>query len=159
MTLSLCLLMVALVRCCGTKILMALLGRKKMNTLFLFKVVVYVMKQISPFLWGLLPTLWHNNSWKNDDFFNAKTELKLLIHYCEVSWLNPCCLTFKEAGSQPQNLALVDQLPSSKVSFLGLCSKMQIMPIKNLNIKKVVPQFLWFFRLKCWFKGQITSRI
>ena len=36
-----------------------------------------------------------------------------------------------------------------KVSFLDLCSKMQIIPIKNLNIKKVVPQFLWFFRLKC----------
>ena len=34
----------------------------------------------------------------------------------------------------------------TKVSFLGLCSKMQIIPIKNLNIKKVVPQFLWFFR-------------
>ena len=48
---------------------------------------------------------------------------------------------------------------STKVSFLGLCSKMQIIPIKNLNIKKVVPQFLWFFRLKCWFKGQIISRI
>ena len=46
-----------------------------------------------------------------------------------------------------------------KVSFLGLCSKMQIIPIKKLNIKKVVPQFLWFFRLKCWFKGQIISRI
>jgi len=47
----------------------------------------------------------------------------------------------------------------AKVSFLGMCSKMQIIPIKNLNIKKVVPQFLWFFRLKCWFKGQIISRI
>ena len=46
-----------------------------------------------------------------------------------------------------------------KVSFFGMCSKMQIIPIKNLNIKKVVPQFLWFFRLKCWFKGQIISRI
>ena len=38
---------------------------------------------------------------------------------------------------------------SSKVIFFGLCSKMQIIPIKNLNIKKVVPQFLWFLRLKC----------
>ena len=37
----------------------------------------------------------------------------------------------------------------SKVSFLGLCSKMQIIPTKNLNIKEVVPPFLWFFRLKC----------
>ena len=47
----------------------------------------------------------------------------------------------------------------SKVVFFGLCSKMQIIPIKKLNIKKVVPQFLWFFRLKCWLKGQIISRI
>ena len=47
----------------------------------------------------------------------------------------------------------------NKVSFFGLCSKMQIIPIKNLNIKKVVLQFLWFFRLKCWFKGQTISRI
>ena len=47
----------------------------------------------------------------------------------------------------------------AKVSFFGMCSKMQIIPIKNLNIKKVVLQFLWFFRLKRWFKGQIISRI
>ena len=47
----------------------------------------------------------------------------------------------------------------SKVSFFGLCSKMQIIPIKNINIKKVVLQFLWFFRLKCGFKGQTISRI
>ena len=26
-----------------------------------------------------------------------------------------------------------------KESFFGMCSKMQIIPIKNLNIKKVVP--------------------
>ena len=50
-------------------------------------------------------------------------------------------------------------LDFTKVSFFGMCSKMQIIPIKNLNIKKVVPQFLWFFRLKCRFKGQIISRI
>jgi hypothetical protein len=47
----------------------------------------------------------------------------------------------------------------AKVSFFGLCSKMKIIPIKNFNIKKVVLQFLPFFRLKCWFKGQTISRI
>ena len=31
-----------------------------------------------------------------------------------------------------------------KVSFFGLCSKMQIIPIKNLNIKTWFIQFLWF---------------
>ena len=41
------------------------------------------------------------------------------------------------------------KIKTAKVSFFGMCSKMQIIPIKNLNIKKVVPQFLWFFRLKC----------
>ena len=56
-------------------------------------------------------------------------------------------------------ICFIRKRPSTKVSFFGMCSKMQIIPIKNLNIKKVVPQFLWFFRLKCWFKGQIISRI
>ena len=36
---------------------------------------------------------------------------------------------------------------------------MKIIPIKNFNIKTCFIQFLWFFRLKCWFKGQIISRI
>ena len=38
---------------------------------------------------------------------------------------------------------------SAKVSFFGLCSKMQMIPIKKLNIKTCFIQFLWFFRLKC----------
>ena len=37
----------------------------------------------------------------------------------------------------------------AKVSFFGLCSKMQIISIKKLNIKTCFIQFLWFFRLKC----------
>ena len=37
----------------------------------------------------------------------------------------------------------------TKVSFFGQCSKMQIIPIKKLNIKTCFIQFLWFFRLKC----------
>ena len=36
---------------------------------------------------------------------------------------------------------------------------MQIFPIKNFNVKTCFIQFLWFFRLKCWFKGHIISRI
>ena len=41
----------------------------------------------------------------------------------------------------------------------GLCSMMQLIPIMKFNIKTCFIQFLWFFRLKCWFKGQIISRI
>ena len=47
----------------------------------------------------------------------------------------------------------------SKVSFFGQCSKMQLIPLQNIIIKTCFIQFLWFFRLKCWFKGQIISRI
>ena len=36
-----------------------------------------------------------------------------------------------------------------KVSFFGQCSKMQLIPFKNFNIKTCFIQFLWFFRLKC----------
>ena len=36
---------------------------------------------------------------------------------------------------------------------------MQIIPLKKFNIQTCFFQFLWFFRLKCWFKGQIISRI
>ena len=46
-----------------------------------------------------------------------------------------------------------------KVSFFGQCSKMQLIPFKNSNIKTWFIQFLWFFRLKCRFKGQIISCI
>ena len=46
----------------------------------------------------------------------------------------------------------------TNVSFFGLCSKMQIIPIKKLNIKTCFIQFLWVFWLKCWFKGQMISR-
>ena len=37
----------------------------------------------------------------------------------------------------------------AKVSFFGLCSKMQMIPIKKHNIKTCFIQFLWFFKLKC----------
>ena len=49
---------------------------------------------------------------------------------------------------------------STKVSFFHQwCSKMQLIPLKKIIIQTCFFQFLWFFRLKCWFKGQIISRI
>ena len=47
----------------------------------------------------------------------------------------------------------------AKVSFFGQCNKMQKIPLKNFNIQTCFIQFLCFFSLKCWFKGQIISRI
>ena len=50
-------------------------------------------------------------------------------------------------------------LSITKVSFFRQCSKMQLIPLQNFIIKTCFIQFLWFFRLKCWFKCQIISRI
>ena len=47
----------------------------------------------------------------------------------------------------------------NKVSFFLQCSKMQIIPLKKIIIQTCFFQFFWFFKLKCWFKGQIISRI
>ena len=46
-----------------------------------------------------------------------------------------------------------------KVSFFGECTKMQLITSQNLSIQACFSQFLWFFSLKCWCKGQIISRI
>ena len=47
----------------------------------------------------------------------------------------------------------------TKVSFFGQCSKMQSIPLKKFNIQICFFEFLWFFKSKCWSKGQIISRI
>ena len=48
---------------------------------------------------------------------------------------------------------------STKVSFFHQCSKMQLIPLKKFIIQTCFFQFLWFFRLKCWFQGLIIPRI
>ena len=47
----------------------------------------------------------------------------------------------------------------SKVSFFLRCSKMQLISLKKFKFQTCSFQFLWFCRLKCWFKGQIISKI
>ena len=36
---------------------------------------------------------------------------------------------------------------------------MQFITFQNFHIQTWFSQFLWFFSLKCWFKGQMISRI
>ena len=36
---------------------------------------------------------------------------------------------------------------------------MQFITFQNFHIQTCFSQFLWFFSLKCWFKGQMISRI
>ena len=47
----------------------------------------------------------------------------------------------------------------SKVIFFYQCSKMQFITFQNFHIRTCFSQFLWFFSLKCWFKGQMMSKI
>ena len=47
----------------------------------------------------------------------------------------------------------------TKVSFFVQCTKVQLITLQNCNIQTFFSQFLWFFSVKCWFKGQIISRI
>ena len=47
----------------------------------------------------------------------------------------------------------------TKVRCLYQCSKMQFITFQNFHIQTWFSQFLWFFSLKCWFKGQMISRI
>ena len=43
--------------------------------------------------------------------------------------------------------------------FFYQCSKMQFITFQNFHIRTCFSQFLWFFSLKCWFKGQMMSKI
>ena len=36
---------------------------------------------------------------------------------------------------------------------------MQLITFQNFHIQTCFSQFLWFFSLKCWFKGQMMSRV
>ena len=45
-----------------------------------------------------------------------------------------------------------------KVSFFVQCIKKQLITLQNFHIQTCFSQFLWIFRLECWFKGQIISR-
>jgi len=47
----------------------------------------------------------------------------------------------------------------TKVFFFHQCSKMQFITFQNFHIQTCFCQFLCFFSLKCWFKGQMMSRI
>jgi len=54
---------------------------------------------------------------------------------------------------------LKDYYYINKVRCLYQCSKMQFITFQNFHIQTWFSQFLWFFSLKCWFKGQMMSKI
>ena len=48
---------------------------------------------------------------------------------------------------------------NTKVSFFDQCIKKQSITLQNFHIQTCFSQFLWFFSLKWWFKGQMMSKI
>ena len=60
-------------------------------------------------------------------------------------------LNYDEGKIYPQDEEFAFEIlkKDAKVCFFHQCSKMQIIPIKKLNIQTCFFQFLWFFRLKC----------
>ena len=50
------------------------------------------------------------------------------------------------------------EILSPKVSFFVQCTN-QLITLQNFNIETSFSQFLWFFSLKCGFKGETISRI
>ena len=54
---------------------------------------------------------------------------------------------------------LIFEIFIAKVFFFLQCSKMQLITFQKFHIQTCFIQFLWFFSLKCWFKGQMMSRI
>ena len=47
----------------------------------------------------------------------------------------------------------------SKVSFFVQCTKKRLITLQKFNIQTCFSQFLWFFSLRFWLKGQMISRI
>ena len=60
--------------------------------------------------------------------------------------------------SQPYLLNHI-KIEYTKVNFFVQFTKMELITFQTLNIQTCFSQFLWLFSLKCWFKGQIISRI
>ena len=80
------------------------------------------------------------------------TNENILRYWCWRSsscWEN-CFTVIKE------NLHIID---ISQVSFFVQCIKKRLITNQNVNIQTCSSQFLWFFSLKCWFRGQIISRV
>ena len=76
---------------------------------------------------------------------------------CKAIWYsdwNPARMTV-----QLCNLGYSRLTEPVKVRCLDQCSKMQFITFQNFHIQTWFSQFLWFFSLKCWFKGQMISRI
>ena len=77
--------------------------------------------------------------------FSKRQSFKNKLNLIVTSFSLACFIYILDSSNSSSTTFWTDQFgSSSKVSFFVLCSKMQIIPIKNLNIKKVVLQFLPF---------------
>ena len=117
--------------------------------------------------------LGHCTSVSSAEFYITKmsTRLKFSSHQrTMVQWKKTSVLSLNSWGCwwvSHERSRLLMCVPSqlcwgssyAKVSFFCECTKMQLITSQNFNIQTCFSQFLWYFILKCWFKGQKISRI
>ena len=94
-------------------------------------------------------------------FYFSENFLVIFRFFFKICWktvLNRKIIPFLSFKKLYQ-LEILSSRNCTKVSFFHQCSKMPIIPIKKFNIQTFFFQFLWFFRLECWFQGQIIPKI
>ena len=103
--------------------------------------------------------------------FDAVGVFGLAFHLLFRSWSTYCagqkwsviwmflCPNVSISSCQRNLMKTYHNEANTKVRCLYQCSKMQFITFQNFHIQTWFSQFLWFFSLKCWFKGQMISRI
>ena len=111
----------------------------------------------------ILLTFIYLNRWSLGDFTKMEETQMEMFNFLWLIWDHYLPLTPTKNDWPPWHpqggVQIYPKGKFTKVSFFLQCSKMQIIPLKNFNIQTCFIQFLWFFGLKCWFKGQMISRI
>ena len=84
----------------------------------------------------------------------------IFIHFCWSSFISVLLIySIWKFFVQSTNDCCTKCCSNTKVSFFVQCTKMQLITLQNFNIRIGFSQFLWFFSLKWWFKGQLISMI
>ena len=93
--------------------------------------------------------------WHSTKVIHARQQDKLDSWSGTLTHITVCISFFKKGGI----FSLIKDGFCAKVSFFVQSIKKKLISHHNFDIQTCFSQFLWLFSLKCWFKGQIISRI
>ena len=99
--------------------------------------------------------IWHSTNWKSIYFLSKMHIRDTYKNFAAIHISEDCSKEWMHVKTKDTK----DKDFNTKISFFGECTKMQLITSQNFNIQTCFCQFLWFFSFKCWFKGQIISRI